>query len=126
MALVIQNVNVYLVDEGSGPPILFLHGVPDTAELWSAVIADLSANHRCLAPDLPGFGRSIAPPDFDCSLENRANFIDELVEAIGITAPLNLVVHDHGGPYARAVSDCLQDMYCAHDINGIGFHGLDI
>src|SRR5215472_7057759 len=102
MALVIQNVNVYLVDEGSGPPILFLHGVPDTAELWSAVIADLSANHRCLAPDLPGFGRSIAPPKFDCSLQNRADFINELVEIIGINIPLNLVVHDHGGPYGLA------------------------
>lgn len=102
MGLVVQNVNVYLIDKGSGPPILFLHGVPDTAELWSAVIADLSANYRCLAPDLPGFGRSLAPPDLNCSLENRANFIDELVEAVGITAPLNLVVHDHGGPYGLA------------------------
>lgn len=102
MRLVIQNVDVHLVDKGSGPPILFLHGVPNTAELWSDMIDCLSANHRCLAPDLPGFGRSIAPANFDCSLENRANFIDELVEAIDITAPLNLVVHDHGGPYGLA------------------------
>ncbi len=102
MQLVVQHVHVYLVDKGSGPPILFLHGVPDTAELWSDVIAHLSADFRCLAPDLPGFGRSIAPMDFDCSLENRANFIDELVEAIDITSPLNLVVHDHGGPYGLA------------------------
>ena len=102
MRLVIQNVDVHLVDKGSGPPILFLHGVPNTAELWSDMIDCLSANHRCLAPDLPGFGRSIAPANFDCSLENRANFIDGLVEAIDITAPLNLVVHDHGGPYGLA------------------------
>ncbi len=102
MELVVQNVNVYLVDKGLGPPILFLHGVPDTAELWSAVIADLSADHRCLAPDLPGFGRSVAPANFDYSLENRAAFIDELVEAMHITAPLDLVVHDHGGPYGLA------------------------
>jgi pimeloyl-ACP methyl ester carboxylesterase len=102
LGILVQDVDVYLVDKGSGPPILFLHGVPDTAELWSAVIADLSANNRCLAIDLPGFGRSIAPSNFDCLLENRAAFINELVEAIGVTAPLNLVVHDHGGPYGLA------------------------
>ncbi len=102
MELAVQNVKVYLVEKGQGSPILFLHGVPDTADLWSAVSADLSVSHRCLAPDLPGFGRSIAPSNIDCSLENRANFIDELVEAIGIAAPLDLVVHDHGGPYGLA------------------------
>ncbi len=102
MELAVNNVNVYLVDRGSGQPILFLHGVPDTAELWSDVIAHLSTNYRCLAPDLPGFGRSIAPKNFDCSLANRADFIDELVKTIGIEVPLNLVVHDHGGPYGLA------------------------
>src|SRR5215469_9634770 len=102
MGLIVQNVNVYLVDRGAGRPVLFLHGVPDTAEIWSDVITRLSTGYRCLAPDLPGFGRSIAPPKFDCSLQNRATFIDELVEAIGIAAPLDLVVHDHGGPYGLA------------------------
>ncbi len=102
MGLVIQNTAVYLVDRGSGQPILFLHGVPDTAEIWSDVIDHLSTHYRCLAPDLPGFGRSIAPKNFDCSLENRASFIHELVEASGIDGPINLVVHDHGGPYGLA------------------------
>ena len=102
MGLVVQNVNVYLEDKGSGQPILFLHGVPNTAEMWSDVIAHLSADYRCLAPDLPGFGRSIAPKNFDCSLENRADFINDLLEATGINVPLHLVVHDHGGPYGLA------------------------
>src|SRR6266849_3320394 len=92
LGLVVQNVTVYLVDRGSGSPILFLHGVPDTADVWSDVIARLSTGNRCLALDLPGFGRSIAPPNFDCSLENRAEFINELIEIIGISVPLNLVV----------------------------------
>jgi pimeloyl-ACP methyl ester carboxylesterase len=102
MGLVVQNVNVYLVDKGSGQPILFLHGVPNTAEMWTDVIAHLSTDYRCLAPDLPGFGRSIAPKNFDCSLENRAYFINDLLEAKGIDVPVHLVVHDHGGPYGLA------------------------
>jgi pimeloyl-ACP methyl ester carboxylesterase len=65
MAFTVQNVNVHLVEEGSGPPILFLHGNPDSADMWRAVIVSLREQFRCLAPDLPGFGRSSAPADFD-------------------------------------------------------------
>jgi hypothetical protein len=49
MSLVIQGVNVYLTDCGSGFPILFLHGAPDSAEMWSGVIEHLKDQHRCLA-----------------------------------------------------------------------------
>ena len=70
--LSVQNVNVHLVDEGSGPPILFLHGNPDSADMWGGIVRRLKGQFRCLAPDLPGFGRSPAPRDFDCSLESMA------------------------------------------------------
>lgn len=99
MSLNVQNAHVHLIDQGSGTPTLFLHGNPDSADVWNGVIAHLSKHYRCLAPDLPGFGRSIAPEKFDCSLNNMALFVDELVGALGLTEPLNLVVHDFGGPY---------------------------
>ncbi len=99
MSLVIQGVNVYLTDCGSGSPILFLHGAPDSAEMWSGVIEHLKGQHRCFAPDLPGFGRSTAPRDFICSLENMARFLDNLIEDATIPTPLNLVVADFGATY---------------------------
>jgi pimeloyl-ACP methyl ester carboxylesterase len=99
MSLVIQGVNVYLVDCGSGSPLLFLHGAPDSAEMWSGVIEQLKDQHRCFAPDLPGFGRSHAPADFACSLENLAAFLDEFIEKAAIPTPLNLVVADFGATY---------------------------
>jgi pimeloyl-ACP methyl ester carboxylesterase len=102
MAVTVQNANVYVVDEGAGPPTLFLHGVPDSSDVWSGVISRLKSRYRCLAPDLPGFGRSTAPEHFDCSLDNMARFVDGLVQAIGIVEPLNLVVHDFGGPFGLA------------------------
>ena len=80
MSLMIQGVNVYLTECGAGSPVLFLHGAPDSAELWSGVIEHLRDHYHCFAPDLPGFGRSTAPPDFSCSLENMARFLDELIE----------------------------------------------
>lgn len=102
MELVVGKVRVYLIEEGSGKPCLFLHGNPDSADLWKGVIAKLKGQFRCLAPDLPGFGRSIAPANFDCSLDHMALHVDALVQAIGITEPLNLVVHDFGGPFGLA------------------------
>jgi pimeloyl-ACP methyl ester carboxylesterase len=102
LPLEVQNVNVHLVDLGTGQATLFLHGNPDSADMWDGVIARLSTRFRCLAPDLPGFGRSSAPADFDCSLDNMATFIDGVISAAGISEPVNLVVHDFGGPYGLA------------------------
>jgi len=99
MSLVIQGVNVYLTDFGSGSPILFLHGAPDSAEMWRGVIEHLKDQHCCFAPDLPGFGRSLAPADFNCSLENMARFLDKLIEVAAIPTPIDLVVADFGATY---------------------------
>ena len=97
MSLKVRGIEIFLKDQGSGTPTLLLHGNPDTADIWDGITSHLHGNYRCLAPDLPGFGRSGEPGDFDCSLENLALFVDGLVEGVGITEPLNLVVHDFGG-----------------------------
>ena len=49
-------------DEGpeKAPVILFLHGLGDNAHVWSAAIASLRKNYRCIALDLPGHGQTIA------------------------------------------------------------------
>ena len=99
MSVELDNVRVHLIDEGSGKPTLFLHGNPDSAEMWRGIISRLKEGYRCLAPDLPGFGRSVVTGDFDCGLESMAAFVDELVAAIGVEEPLNLAVHDFGGPF---------------------------
>src|SRR5262249_41531502 len=94
-----HGVETHVVERGQGIPTLFLHGVPDSAAMWDGLIAELAGAYRCIAPDLPGLGRSVAPPDFDLSLENKARFVDELLKALDISGPVNLVVHDFGGHY---------------------------
>ncbi|MEK8033497.1 alpha/beta fold hydrolase [Ideonella sp. DXS29W] len=94
--------SVHLIDEGEGAPVLFLHGNPDSSELWVPIIRAMGDGWRCLAPDLPGFGRSTASPGFDCSLDGMAAFVDELLRAAGIDEPVHLVVHDIGGPFGLA------------------------
>jgi pimeloyl-ACP methyl ester carboxylesterase len=102
MSLTIQGVNTQLTDAGTGSPILFLHGAPDSGEMWNKVIEPLKKDFHCFTPDLPGFGRSTAPGNFKCSLDNMARFIDELVEGGNIPTPLNLVVTDFGATYGLA------------------------
>jgi pimeloyl-ACP methyl ester carboxylesterase len=98
----VQNAAVYVIDQGVGTPTLFLHGNPDSAELWSDVIAVMGKEYRCLAPDLPGYGRSALLPDFKVSLENEARWVADLVDALAIQEPLNLVMHDFGGHFGLA------------------------
>src|SRR5271165_4799635 len=99
MSLLIQGVDVYLAEQGTGSPTLFLHGAPDSAEMWNGVMEQLQDSYHCFAPDLPGFGRSPAPADFTCTLDNMARFLDELIASANIPTPLNLVVADFGATY---------------------------
>lgn len=98
-SLLVQNVQVHMIDRGTGSPVLFLHGAPDSGEMWDGVMKNMERKYRCIAPDLPGFGRSTAPKDFRCTLDDMASFIDALVTAYAIPTPLDLVVTDFGATY---------------------------
>src|SRR5262245_54156765 len=102
MHIPVGSADVYVKDQGAGSPILFLHGNPDTADVWDGVIGYLQKQYRCIAPDLPGFGRSTAARDFNCSFDHLGRFLDEFVERIRPTLPLNLVTHDFGGAFGMA------------------------
>lgn len=102
MKVEIEGAEIFVRDEGDGPPVLLLHGNPDSSDLWDGAIRRLRASHRCLAPDLPGFGRSAIPCDFDFRLGSMATFIDSLVTTAGVAEPVRLVAHDFGGPYGLA------------------------
>jgi len=96
------GIEIFHKDSGEGPPTLFLHGNPDSADLWDGVTEQLQGSFRCLAPDLPGFGRSGDAGKLDCSLGGFGRLVDAIVEGLGVTEPLNLVVHDFGGPIGLA------------------------
>ncbi len=83
------------------PRVVFLHGNPDTHIVWDAVVSRLASTHRCIAPDLPDFGSSIAPPDFDVSLEGQSRWVSALFDALDLDRA-HLVVHDIGGTFGLA------------------------
>jgi len=98
----VQGAAIHVEQYGEGGPALFLHGVPDSAELWSPVIGVASREYRCIAPDLAGFRRSQLRRDVTFSLDGYAVWVNDLVMALGIDEPLTLVGHDWGGIFGLA------------------------
>jgi pimeloyl-ACP methyl ester carboxylesterase len=92
------GVKTRVLEAGTGSIALLLHGNPDNAEQWIPVMNLLAATHRCIAPDIPGYGKSPEPPmSFDYSASAQAAFVDELLSVLGINEPVLLIVHDIGG-----------------------------
>jgi haloalkane dehalogenase len=93
------------IDEGDGPPVVLLHGEPTWSFLWRKVIGPLvEAGHRCLAPDLPGFGRSDKPTDIGWySYDRHTAAIADWLEELDVR-DATLVVHDWGSPIGLRVA----------------------
>ncbi len=93
------------LDVGEGAPVVFLHGEPTWSFLWRKVIpAVRDTGYRCIAPDLPGFGRSDKPVDvgwytYDRHTESIAALLEELD-----LRDATVVVHDWGGPIGLRVA----------------------
>jgi haloacetate dehalogenase len=88
---------------GSGPPVLLLHGHPQTHFMWHAVAADLARDFTIVAPDLRGYGRSSKPPttgDHEpYSKRAMARDAVALMERLGFDA-FSVAGHDRGGRVA--------------------------
>ncbi len=87
------------IDEGDGQPVVFLHGEPTWSFLWRKVIPPVrDAGFRCIAPDLPGFGRSDKPVELGWYSYDRHYYaMAELFEQLDLK-DATVVVHDWGGP----------------------------
>ena len=88
------------LERGSGPPVVLVHGVPTSAELWRHVLP-LVDDARLLAWEMPGFGRSWqVPPDVDISVGAQADHLRAWLDALEVERPV-LVGHDLGGGVAQ-------------------------
>jgi len=94
-----EGLRLAHLDEGEGAPVLFVHGEPTWSFLWRKVIpAVRDAGFRCIAPDLPGFGRSDKPVELDWySYDRHVAAVAPLLEQLDIRGA-TIVVHDWGGP----------------------------
>ena len=94
---------LHYVDEGSGDPILFLHGNPTSSYLWRNIIPHLTSAGRCIAPDLIGMGKS-GKPDIEYTFFDHSRYVEGFIEALGLEN-ITFVIHDWGSAigfhYAR-------------------------
>jgi pimeloyl-ACP methyl ester carboxylesterase len=105
-----DGLRIGLDDTGSGPPVLLLHGWPDSRELWRHQVPALAAaGYRVVAPDLRGFGESGKPTDVAAYAMNRmAGDVVGVLDALGIDS-VHLVGHDWGAAIAWYTATFMPD-----------------
>ena len=94
-----------VADEGSGKPVVLLHGFPDTSALWRHQVAALTGvGFRTIAPDMRGRGRSDRPAAVaDYALAKLVGDVTAIMDALSIQRA-HVVGHDWGAVVAWAVA----------------------
>ena len=96
----VNGKQIAYVEEGSGDPIVLLHGNPTSSFLWRNVVPELVESGRVIVPDLIGQGDSEKLPASDgpgrYTLEVAYSYVDGLLETIGANENVTLVIHDWG------------------------------
>ena len=95
----VDGIRLHYVDEGSGPPILLVHGQPTSSYLYRKMITLLvTAGYRCVAPDLMGFGLSDKLTEESAyTLRRHVQLVTGLIERLGLQGATT-VGQDWGGP----------------------------
>ncbi len=90
----VHGSKIHYIEEGSGDPILFLHGNPASSYLWRNVIPHVSPYGRVIAPDLIGYGKS-DKPFIEYRVFDQIKYIEGFIEALGLRN-ITMVLHDWG------------------------------
>lgn len=94
----VGDAQIFCRRGGDGPPLLLLHGYPQTHVIWHEIAPELAESYTVVAPDLRGYGDSVGPDDPETAdYANRTMAADmvALMEALGYDDYL-LVGHDRG------------------------------
>ena len=99
----VNGINTVIRDAGgdTSSAVVFLHGNPGSGADWTQIMQPAAKISRVIAPDMPGFGRSDKPANFNYSVEAYAAHLDALLVQRGIERA-HLVLHDFGGPWGLA------------------------
>jgi len=90
----VHGSNIHYVDEGSGDPIVFLHGNPESSYIWRNIIPYLSPLGRCIAPDLIGMGKS-DKPDIEYRFFDHVKYVEGFIRRMALEN-ITFVIHDWG------------------------------
>ena len=96
----VNGIRMGYLEEGQGPPVVWVHGFPFRGAVWQAQMDAFKFTHRVIAPDLRGFGESDAPSG-RITMDEFADDLRALLERLG-TGPVVLAGHSMGGYVALA------------------------
>jgi len=93
------GIRLHYLDEGTGDPVVMVHGNPSWSFYYRNLAIALRETHRVIVPDHIGCGFSDKPDDdaYEYTLESRVNDLDALLGSLKIDRNVTLVVHDWGG-----------------------------
>jgi haloalkane dehalogenase len=100
----LDGLSYHYLDEGAGAPVVMVHGNPSWSFYYRNLVLALRNRYRCIAPDHIGCGFSDKPGDdrYDYTLSRRVDDLEKLLEHLGVTENITLVVHDWGGMIGMA------------------------
>jgi pimeloyl-ACP methyl ester carboxylesterase len=98
-----MHVRVTPGPDGAGTTAVYVHGLGGSATNWTDLAAQLSGHVPGIALDLPGFGRTEPPGDFDYSIPGHADAVARFVRGLG-TGPVHLFGNSMGGAIAMYVA----------------------
>jgi len=96
MTIKINQTNYFYKDKGQGEIIVLIHGNPDSSDFWDDLVTHLSPKYRCIAPDLPGFGRSEIAKEVNFTLDFCGDWLQSFLVAINVREAVHIIVHDVG------------------------------
>jgi pimeloyl-ACP methyl ester carboxylesterase len=100
----IGETRLHIVERGSGPPLVLVHGLGAQLRNFTYALVDpLAANFRVICVDRPGCGYSTRPARVSASLPGQAAAIAKLLAALDIAKPI-IVGHSYGGAVALALA----------------------
>lgn len=92
------NAKIHVRIGGDGPPLVLLHGFPQTGAEWHKVAPELAKHFTLIIPDLRGYGFSSAPKG-DTTLYSKRSMAEDVIDVLnelGHTRPVRIVGHDRG------------------------------
>jgi cis-3-alkyl-4-acyloxetan-2-one decarboxylase len=92
-------LRIHYLDEGTGPPVVMVHGNPTWSFYYRDLVRALRGSYRTIVPDHIGCGLSDKPNDasYPYTLARRADDLETLLDHLGIVKDITLVLHDWGG-----------------------------
>ena len=114
-----HDLEVAYRDEGTGDPVVFLHGIPTNSYLFRGQFDAVAAERRAIAPDMVGYGNSAMRDGFDRSIRAQEQAIRGLVDELEL-GTIDFVGHDLGGGvglrYAARTPDAIDRLVLSNSV----------